>query len=218
MKLALGVWQGVSSSFEDTPDGAFDYPHVIALILLVVILTASVEVWSARRSEHEAAAKSPTFPLMLVSIAMGVLFVFMFYFLPAAVLTVLIRYLAGEPEFSAASLQVETDAALKLAFMICLTDTYIETQRYEEKRRLLVHWVSYAVYLPSSYYGGMVIAWILARVIAAGGGFGPKQVAAASYLFSMPVFVHNPVLNWAIIGGLVLAGAALLRPLVEWRR
>ncbi len=216
MKLALAVWQGVAPSLEDTPDGAFDYPHVIALSLVVVILTAYVEIWSARRSGHEPTRKSPTLPLMLMSIAMGVLFVFLFYFMPAAILTVLIRYFAGKPEFS--SLQVETDAVLKLAFMICLTDTYVETQRYEEKRKLLVHLVSYAVYLPLGYYGGMIIAWILARVIGAGGGFGAKQVEAASYLFSMPVFVHHPALNWAIIGGLILSGAFLLRPLIEWRR
>jgi uncharacterized membrane protein YfcA len=216
MKPALGVWQGVTPSLGDTPDGAFDYPHVIALILVVVILTASVEVWSARRRGDEGATKSPTLPLMLVSIAMGVLFVFLFYFLPAAILTVLIRYFAGKPEFS--GLQVETDAVLKLAFMICLTDTYIETQRYEEKRKLLVNLVSYAVYLPLSYYGGMVVAWILARIMAAGGGFGAKQVEATSYLFSMPVVVHNPALNWAIIGSLILSGALLLRPLIEWRR
>lgn len=203
--------------------GSADHPRVIALLLLMVILTVLVEVWSTRKrgsDKLESQLVNPFFWLFcLFLIVKSILIVFLIYILPVYIVLAFIKELVGGQNISGASFPAELgDPTLKLAFMICLTDNFAETLRYKEKASFRIHFLQYLSFLPISYYGGMVVAWILARLIALRGGFAPSNLGAAGSLFSLPLFVHNVNLNWVIIVVLILIGGALFHLVIERRR
>ena len=197
----------------------YDNPHWIALGLVILLTTASVEIWSARQEAHRSSQKPPTFLALLFLLPITILYAVILYLLPAVLIVTVIKYLAGETSWAAAEFERQIfDPTIKLALFACLIDNFSQILRYEQKLPPFAHSIYFAFYFPSTYYGAMMVSWGLARILAAGGGFAAEKVSAMRDLFSLPRLVQQPRLNEIILLILVCIGGLLAYWLSNLRR
>lgn len=187
---------------------AFDYPHLISLLVVVVAITCSVGIWSARK-RGEVKGKSNLLELISLLIIV-VLHVSILYLLPAIVLLWLIKFCLLGLQLSPVTFVNELfEPATRIVVLICLLDNYADAWSIGKRVSLGVHYLQFLIFFFPSYYGIMGISWLLARVIAAGGGFDPVHVQAADGLFSVPRIHTDPILNIVFIFSLVCLAALI---------
>jgi hypothetical protein len=194
----------------------WDYPHFIALLVVVVAVTASVGIRAAReRGELEGRG---SFLGLLAFLMMVVLYVSILYLLPALAVVAGLKYFIFKVGLSPETFPTEfVEPSMRLAVLICLLDNFADFLSVGKKVSLGTHAFQFLVLLVPSYYGLMSVTWLVARVIAAGGGYEPQHVRAANGLFSIPGFHPHPALNTAIIvlfillATLISYGVRLLR-------
>ncbi len=186
----------------------YDYPHLISLLVVVVAVTCSVSIWSARK-RGELKGKGNILSLIFFFI-MIVLTVSILYLLPALILIWLIKFCLMGLRLSPVTFVSElVETAIRIAVLICLLDNCADVWSVGKRVSLGVHYLQFFIFIFPSYYGIMCISWLLARVIAAGGGFDPVYVQAADSLFSVPMIHADPTFNTVFIFSFICLAALI---------
>jgi len=186
----------------------WDYPHFIALLVVVVAVTASVGIWSAKqRGEVKERGNLLGLLAFLVMIA---IYVSVLYLLPALAVVSAIKHFIFDVPLSPATFPTEfVEPGMRLAVLICLLDNFADYLSVGKEASLGTHMFQFLVLLVPSYYGVMGATWLVARVIAAGGGYELEHVRAANGLFSVPNFHAHPALNVVVIISFILLAAVI---------
>ena len=187
---------------------AYDYPHLIALFVVVVAVTSSVGIWSARKRGEIRGKGSPLSLMPFLILVM--LHVSILYLLPAMALLCLIKLWMLGIQLSPGTFVNELfEPASRIAVIIGLLDNYADACSVKKRVSFGAHCVQFLIIILPAYYGLMGVAWLLARVIAAGGGFDPVCAQVANGLFSVPRIHTDPTLNIVLLVVLVLLAALI---------
>ncbi|MGD2153248.1 MAG: hypothetical protein PVG79_08245 [Gemmatimonadales bacterium] len=186
----------------------WDYPHFIALLVVVVAVTASVGIWSAKQ-RGEVKERGNLLGL-LPFLVIVVLHVSILYLLPALAVVVGFKHFVFEIALSPATFPTEfVEPSMRLAVLICLADNFADYLSVGKEVPLGTHAFQFLVLLVPSYYGVMSATWLVARVIAAGGGYDAEHVRAANGLFSVPSFHPNPTFNVVVVVSFILLATVI---------
>lgn len=195
--------------------GAWDYPHMIALLIVVIAVTVLTALRAATRRE-ELKGGGPLINILgcLVLTSVTFLQAIFFYLLPALVVAWTIKLFIAGAELSPDTFaHVYIDPALKLATLICLLDNFADGMATRNRVGFGVHFLQFVVIVIPAYVVMMCVSWLLARMIGATGVFEPEYVEPACRLLTVPSFVPSTVVNMVTIGLLVVAAASISYPL-----
>jgi hypothetical protein len=188
--------QAGADSMNDVPDSwLFDYPHLIGIVAVMVVLTLATDFWTERRRPAREQVDAPPLSSLLVLIPIVLLHGFFVWFLPAAVIVGAWQYLVGVP-LTPASYSLEYGSPIvKLALVLCLLDNCIQIQKHSEPRAFVPGVVEILIFITLGYPGALVLAWSFAVVLAASGMFQTARIDVAREMFAIPAFFGSSALN-----------------------
>lgn len=195
----------------DVPDSwVFDYPHMVGILVVMVILNVTTDMWVERHYQEGRDAGPPLFRVLIL-IPVTLFHGFFVWWLPASLIVGAVQHYSGVPLTPSSYALHYADPSLKLALVFCLIDNYIQFRKYTEPVRMTQRVIEILLLVVLGYPGALLTAYAVAVVLAASGMFGTARFDAARDLFAVPVVFDNSVVNYVattILGGIVASVAA----------
>jgi hypothetical protein len=177
---------------------AFDFPHLVSLVLIVAVSTLIAGLWADwRRNRIRPSPYENIFGQFIVAVVFMIIYVFVAFLLPALILTTVLWIILSSPD--TVPDVVLGEATAQIAALISIGANFADVASTYGRVAFRKHIRQYLMFVIPTYFATMGLAWLGARALASKSHYQPAAIARAGRLFALPFLAPERGLNLLLI-------------------